>query len=571
MNKCAVVIGVNKTGGLPILGGAAQGAEDFANWARSQNFEVELLTDKNNNQVLLADIKAAAKRFIDQGIYEQMLIYFAGHGIMTSPTDENWLLSNAPDDPNEAISCYSTGVLAQISGIPHVVIISDACRTGTADPLAIMISGGSILPNRNAGRADVDKFWATRPGNPALEVRNDESDPFKGIFTYCILKGLNGEIPEVIDTLPEGTKEIKVVFPYELKQFLEEEVPLMAEEANIRYTQEPFIEVVSHRPKYLSRINDLEKYTLPRVLPKIAEEPRTGYFAEELSSYGLPFHPKTERDSIDREQQNKLLGWYQTGKTELLPGSDAGFSITGSSHFTLLLDHGTYEILHGLDSENHLIGIKTTLQTKTLLFIGADGTGTPLAVLHGFIGSIMIENNRIVDINYVPTKNNERFRNSLIRSKEILERRAAASVAVMNGMFQIDGDPEQMMYTASYLRSDKAFDPVLGIYASYAYAQAGDIKGVKSVFDYMAREPEPVIYDVKLLSTTLSDTNTDDLLRRHAPFCPMLSQGWSFLSINKHFGNEIQQFNKYLIPGLWTTFNREGVAILRTYLKSNNR
>ena len=47
---------------------------------------------------------------------------------------------------------------------------------------------------------------------------------------------------------------------------------------------------------------------------------------------------------------------------------------------------------------------------------------------------------------------------------------------------------------------DKSFDPTLGLYAAYAYAQSGNYPEVLSVFRYMRRDPAPVLFDVAMLA-----------------------------------------------------------------------
>src|SRR5215213_5893196 len=102
MNKCAVIIGVNKTGGMPKLAAAVKGANDFKQWALSQGYDVELHTDEDGTPVEAKAIKQSIRKFIEQANCNLMLVFFAGHGILKSAMDEFWLLSGAPDDPNEA-------------------------------------------------------------------------------------------------------------------------------------------------------------------------------------------------------------------------------------------------------------------------------------------------------------------------------------------------------------------------------------------------------------------------------------------------------------------------------------
>lgn len=563
MKKCAIIIGVNKTGGLPVLAAAVQGAKDFADWATSQNFDVSLLTDETA-PVLVEDIKKATKEYVDKRIYQQMLIYFAGHGILKSPTEECWLLSNAPDDPDEAISSFTTGVFAKIVGIPHVVIISDACRTGAPDPFISMVSGKSILPNRNIGNSDVDRFWASRPGNPALEIRNPGTEQFNGIFTSCLLKGLNGEIPRIISEHNEKGKKISVVYPYELKQYLEDAVPTLAEGASIKFTQEPFVEVVSRPPKYLSLIetNYLSDSKVELYDRSIEQ---TYHISQQLDKM-LSSVKETDSVHIEDEEKIKRSQFYQSEFFHSFPDINTGFSIIGSSNLHFVIDFGDYHIKKGLDTLGYLVEVIPTHLTKTILCIHENGTATPLAILPGFIGTVLVENNQVIDLNYMPSIQNKKYNGYLLRNNHVTERRAEAAIKALNGTFKLEGNIREMIETASYLRYEKTLDPILGVYASYAYLQAGNFDGIKSILDYMKKEPEPVLYDVKLLANVLSNYDTEFI--KHSSFCPLLTQGWSFLSDKNPFGKEIKQFDKYLIPGLWTTFNKQGVKSIINHIKS---
>ncbi|MFN7929352.1 MAG: caspase family protein [Blastocatellia bacterium] len=82
MKRCAVVIGVNKTGDLPVLNAAASGADDFAKWATQQGIVVTLLTDANSGSVTLSDIKKAIRAYVQQRTFDQLIVFFSGHGIL---------------------------------------------------------------------------------------------------------------------------------------------------------------------------------------------------------------------------------------------------------------------------------------------------------------------------------------------------------------------------------------------------------------------------------------------------------------------------------------------------------
>ena len=125
------------------------------------------------------------------------------------------------------------------------------------------------------------------------------------------------------------------------------------------------------------------------------------------------------------------------------------------------------------------------------------------------------------------------------------------------------------MGTADYLRFLKKVDPTLGLYAANAYAKAGDSKGVLSVFDYMRREPEPVLFDVGTLAVQRSAALPQVL--DFAPGMPMLTQGWMLLGdFAEVMPQPLRKARQHLIPGLWTTFASEGVDILQEAMFGRN-
>ncbi|MCU7812869.1 MAG: caspase family protein, partial [Candidatus Thiodiazotropha sp. (ex Notomyrtea botanica)] len=150
MKRAAVVIGVDKTGGLPKLNDAAKGARRFAKWARAQGVDpVKVITDQRA-KVTIGKVKDAVKNIVNKGNVEQLLVYFAGHGVNIRYS-EYWLLSDAPDDPDEAVNVRGSALLAAYCGIPHVILISDACRTAADGIQAQFVTGGQIFPNEGGG------------------------------------------------------------------------------------------------------------------------------------------------------------------------------------------------------------------------------------------------------------------------------------------------------------------------------------------------------------------------------------------------------------------------------------
>jgi hypothetical protein len=176
MTKAAVVIGVNKTGDLPILKDAAAGAGRVAEWLANEGYQTQALLDEKTpgarTPVRAHDIFSAVAAALEPETCERLVIYFSGHGYLNDGS-EHWLLSDAPANPNEAISVEENIQLARDCGVPNVIFVSDACRSTPQSIKADRVRDTLIFPNTGVSataRADVDRFFACLPGDPAFEV-----------------------------------------------------------------------------------------------------------------------------------------------------------------------------------------------------------------------------------------------------------------------------------------------------------------------------------------------------------------------------------------------------------------
>lgn len=560
IKKCAVVIGVDKAGNLPVLSAAAKGATEFAQWAKSQQFDTVLITDETE-PVEISHIKKAVSKFINADIYTHILIYFAGHGILKAPNDEHWLLSDCPDDPNAAVNVTASRYLASNTGIPYVTFVSDACRSVPGNTTLSAVSGGFIFPNMKSHgpMPEIDMFYASRPGDPAYEAldRTAEAKQYKAIFTNCMLDGLHGNVDEVKRLAPEISNNDAFVFPYELKKYLEKEVPLAAEAVKITLTQKPSIEVASHPPSYLSKFPLINQTPPDNPIKNLAKKDRRKEEEHKRQLDEIDIAEMIEYISADNIKKISAANGFHLRDIKNDMVIDTGFVVPRHFKFETIPHSSNNRIVH--KGEDIFIEIDKNL--KSIILVGTEGMGTVLGVLPGFMGYISIENDRIVDVNYIPTRTNDRYDEFMIENIGVQMRRGIAAAHVRNGTFMIEGRKSSIIRTASYLRNHKAFDPTLGLYAAYAYAQAGKRKEIKSIYDFMLKEPEPVLYDVMMLASLESQFAVS--LARTVPFCPMLTQGWAYLAINSELNNGLlRELRTTLLPGLWTTFNKDGVKII---------
>ena len=187
--RSAIVIGVDKAGDLPPLRAAKSGAREVARWLHNEGFSVKLFVDENQ-PVRVAELFDAVNAIVSQGNQGQLVIYFAGHGFINNYS-EYWLLSQAPENPNEAISLVESVALARQSAIPNVVFISDACRSRSDSLRTERVRGSLIFPTSRgvpAAPADVDQFLATLVGDPSWEATVSESSGvYQGVYTTTFL------------------------------------------------------------------------------------------------------------------------------------------------------------------------------------------------------------------------------------------------------------------------------------------------------------------------------------------------------------------------------------------------
>ncbi len=71
-----------------------------------------------------------------------------------------------------------------------------------------------IFPNQNivGQRSEVDVYYATRPGDPAFEVpENEATQGYRGIFTEQLLKAVESPKSDLVESVIDGANSLKVI------------------------------------------------------------------------------------------------------------------------------------------------------------------------------------------------------------------------------------------------------------------------------------------------------------------------------------------------------------------------
>jgi hypothetical protein len=634
---CAVVIGVSKTGGLRPLDSPIPGAKLIAELLRKNRYNVKLFTDEDEARpVTAAKIRAAIEGFIDQqpkAGYRLLVVYFSGHGYWKNQSDL-WLLSNAPGDAGEAVSLFECVDLAKDSGIPNVVLISDACRSIPQGTPASRVRGSVVFPNRESApgkRSKIDQLKASREGAAAFEAKIGRNGAVQSIFTHCLLMAFQKPDQDMVREVKYyGRRTIRVVPNHRLEGFLLREVEQALANVNITLSQEPEIDTPSNDDNvYIARVEteqptagdtsgktDEPGSTAPTLTPAdvaianifglsigAAAGPHSSLPPTEsmrIASTRMLFQRALDASLVDtvrplaredleliratvpqrrpKSGRSRESAFLDDLMANLSAGglgaaadqvahfeSGAGFTVTGGIIKTVMLNaphHGgnPVEVLErgGGDRSGIVRVWLERRQNATLMLMLGNGRGVPLAALSGYIGHIFVRNGRVLNINYIPVgptfdRPEPPRWDFYLQNQGRLERlRALAAVGIGSRAFRI-GDPQRAERLAEVIRDAKGIDPTLGLYATYAYLEAGHEDKMRSVRSIMMSDLRAELFDVAMLARSRGAERQSRL--PVAPFCPMLTQGWNYLRSREiELPAVLADAQDELVAGPWTMF-----------------
>jgi hypothetical protein len=566
--RAAVVIGVNKTGGLPVLRAAVSGAKSVATWLNGEGFNVKLIVDEAR-PVTAQEVKQAVMPLALDPAIKQLVVYFAGHGINVG-YNEYWLLSGAPNDLNEAVSLVECWELAHRSKIGHVVFISDACRSQGGN-FGSLLRGTLILPDPQPPgprQSTVDRFLATNPGAPSYEVAVAANN-YAGIYTETFLDAFRKPVKEMIRRVDDQD----VIPNRMLYDYLEREVPARLAAINpVLESQVPDsrIETRGEVLNYIGRA-----LAAPVV---VAAAPPAKVTTLDIAKHELSistagafstirkFDPQIIAEAASNSgfqaTQNTILEAKRPDSFE----TKTGFSINGASvRLALATGDAKAEVVSpGGPDQPALVRISQPIEravTAALMF--GDGSGTVVAALPGFIGTLTVAEGRLISVTYVPSRNSHRWLDYSEVSGRLDKLRALVATSAKYGVFRFEGSKEERERAASgmadQIRILKGIDPTLGIYAAYAYADANLMNQVQSVYSFMRGDLEANLFDVALVADALAGKRIDNPADV-VPLCPMLTQGWQLLRVkNVRLLDQIERARGDMRQSLWTTFGPSGM------------
>jgi len=570
MVRAAVFIGVDKAGDLPRLRDAAAGARRLHDDALvAQQFDKRVLLTDENDPVKFDAIADAVQVLIKPGNLSLLLIYFAGHGINRNQ-GEFWLLSDAPQRSSAAVNVRGSEYLARYSRIPHVIFISDACRTMADAPPLQHITGGEIFPSWSTpGEGNpVDQFYATGLGNPAHEIRDPEAAArrFTAVYTQVLLKALRFEADAAIDWTREADADIAYIRPRKLRNYLKQSVAevIAARQLGDSVIQVPEAIITSEPEAWLLRQTGLTQLKFD-LTESLENPPEIGL--EYSMSPSTPGSAKRALEALvslaiddPTAAASTLSVTASAGPVEF--ETQCGFKLRGRRiDVAYALGASVQQVGRGRD----IARVNPTTPRPSVLLMLDNGNGVVLPVLPGFIGALNFDGDELIDVAYEPSENTARAGFYREQGRELRALRKVVASASRDGSFRLNG--EQAATLALRLQQMKGMNPSLSVYAAYAYNDLHAAVQLRDMNRYLAEDLDASLFDVAMLAGELDRKTPAQWPPLFGAF-PLLAQGWAYLRARRialplQDDDTLQQS---LTDSLWSVFNPRGVAHLRSTL-----
>jgi len=577
-----VLIGVDKTGGLPQLHDAARGARRMEAWALDQGLErddVLVFTDEAG-PLEVKRIKKAIAGLVDKAVYGQLLVYFAGHGVNLR-RGEYWLLSESPDDAQESVNVEGSAALARRSGIPHVVFVSDACRTAAQGLQMQGITGSDLFPNDVDSDLEdaVDIFFACTLGKPSFEIPDPDAAAagFRAVYTDTLLDGLRGAFAETVESGSVDGESARVVRPRPLKKRLQAEMTRRIAAANlqVRVNQVPDARITSDDDAWLARLpvlagagpdqpppeappptTTLQTISQEMVGAVLREEQPTGPGAP--SSSGSVATDALEVDALvrglTRDRSAPVRTAFETRCGFRLEGARVVEAFSGTGH------------AEKADGAGRFVRFAPEAPATSVLLVLDDGSSVLVPAVAEFIGALRFEEGEFTDLAYEPSEYTWRWDMYLERREVLRGLRDVISAAADLGVFRLEG--EDAFALAARMQYAKSIDPSLALYAAYAYHDLGRTNLIHMMDGYLGSDLDFTFFDIALLGRRLDGRRVAEA-PEVLPAVPLLAQGWALLqAFRVTLHEEIADLNRHVSPSLWTQFTPLGTEVLRPLVHS---
>jgi hypothetical protein len=586
--RAGVFIGIDRVRTMPPLRDAGRGARAMHEWALGQGLvdarQAKLITDEDGRRVTADEVQTAVERLLDGPGVDQLIIYFAGHGVYANRT-EHWLLSDAPERAQQAINVAGSVELAKTCGAGHVVIISDACRK-VADTFQLSrVSGQDLFLNLGPGigAAPIDQLFACGLGNAAFELRDpeDAAGKYRAIYTDTLLEALDGRFSDVLEESGDHGDPNLYIDPRVLGGFLSEEVPRrLVDMGEYRMTQRPDYQVASHN-RWVARVS-----------PESARGRRVARRGDAPVEAGPPRRLRLEAAALIRvalsgdvlrllREMDRRVDRPGSPERELLERLTLRIRKTMSSFGPDRLDTGCGVKVRGTRISDCLAPRMTVVQVDdqvvrvesgdarvaSAVLTFADGTGTAVPLFAGYLTTLTVVDGELVDVGFEPSMGSSEVQAWGARASAVRATRAAIAAAADYSRLDLDRDLTALLLDR--LRDDFRDEPAIAVHlATMLNDQQAPQALVDELLANQVRRFGVGVFDVSLLSGSPTTTGAGS---RVVPFVPLLSRNWALLRARGFTVHPaLQGIETTTTNSLWSMYDQDGVRRLRAVLSQGD-
>ena len=564
-------------------------------WALAQGMDRELvrtITDADDQRVTGEQVEDAVMEVLETDGLEQLVIYFAGHGVNIG-YQEYWLLTLALERANHSVNVAGSVERAKHCGVKHVVLFSDCCRTAPKTIREQGTRGTVIFPNPIAGaeRSHVDVFYATRLGEPSLEIKDtaEAANMFRAIYTDATLDALNGVYEEICEV--DQSLGVKVVRPWPFSKQLLKDVPARVYELtnSLLQTQVPDSDITSDPAE--SWLSDISKATgtggatfsgsqesVRAASRAVDDVDATEHFvraAIENEDLDLPAGLESLRPPVRRgppkstgpSERERFADAAERSAEAFGPfefESHCGLKVRGTK-ITEVVCHANNRLHEG----GTAVGVDPAGTPTSVLLVFESGYGALVPALPEFVGSLTLENDSLSDLAYEPSKNSWRWSEFEHRKTEIRNLRGVVAASSKRGIFRLRGEDAQKLSRRMQLA--KSIDPSLALYAAHAYAKQGNDRWLQQMVNYLRQDLGKVPLDIAVLAGKVRSENTVNV-DWTVPSLPLLSQTWALLpAYEVALPADLTEIQRHLASSsLWSLYTPEGVSLIRQSLRNGD-
>jgi len=250
--------------------------------------------------------------------------------------------------------------------------------------------------------------------------------------------------------------------------------------------------------------------------------------------------------------------------------TETGFIIRGTHVVDAVispLSQSRFDLLNNAaDPRGDAVRIYPDAPATAVVMVLHDGRSVVLPALRGYLAHAIFDEVGLSNVSYVPSSNNWRWGWYDSHRVDIDRLRALVALAVERNTFRVRSEQEAIEL-AQRIRVEKALDPALGLYAAYAFAQAGIDAQVRDIAGYMRDDLQADLFDVFMLAGYAN--NPPAYGKPPVPFCPLLTQGWNLVrAYDVTLPDVLTGASRYLCNSLWSTFTKRGTALLIDAVRS---